>query len=95
MNTIPQNVDQRTEASGHAKVSSVAELVAFQAVIWPFATLTLQDWILLKGLWAIPDPQTLGDPTISGKMDYRGNEGSGFIKFNPTVPPPQKTASAP
>ena len=34
-------------------------------------SLTLQDWILLKGLWAIPDPQSLGDPTISGKMDNK------------------------
>ncbi|HYW80802.1 MAG TPA: flagellar basal body L-ring protein FlgH [Thermoguttaceae bacterium] len=34
-------------------------------------TLTLQDWILLKGWWAVPDPQTLGDPTVSGKMDNK------------------------
>jgi len=34
-------------------------------------SLTLQDWILLKGLSAVPDPQTLGDPTISGKMDNK------------------------
>ena len=33
--------------------------------------LILKDWILLKGLWAVPDPQTLGDPHISGKMDNK------------------------
>jgi hypothetical protein len=50
MNTISQNVDQRTEALGHTKVSSVAELVAFQAVIWPFATLTLTTLLFWIGI---------------------------------------------
>ncbi len=33
--------------------------------------LILKDWVLLKGLFAYPDPQTLGDPHISGKMDNK------------------------
>jgi flagellar L-ring protein precursor FlgH len=33
--------------------------------------LILKDWILLKGLAAIPDPQTLGDPHIRGEVDNK------------------------
>lgn len=33
--------------------------------------MVLKDWILLKGLWAIPDPQSLGDPTIGGAMSNK------------------------
>ena len=33
--------------------------------------LVLKDWILLKGLAAYPDPQSKGDPTISGKLDNK------------------------
>lgn len=34
-------------------------------------SMTLQDWILLRGLTAIPDPQSAGDPTIKGKMENK------------------------
>jgi len=34
-------------------------------------SMTLEDWILLRGLTAIPDPQSAGDPTISAKMDNK------------------------
>ncbi len=34
-------------------------------------SMTLEDWILLRGLTAIPDPQSGGDPTISGKMENK------------------------
>lgn len=33
--------------------------------------LKLKDWILLDGFSAIPDPQMLGDPTISGSVDNK------------------------
>ncbi len=33
--------------------------------------LTLRDWVLLKGLWAVPDPQTLGDPKIGGSANNK------------------------
>ncbi len=33
--------------------------------------LTLKDWVLLKRWAAIPDPQSLGDPTIAGAMENK------------------------
>lgn len=33
--------------------------------------LILTDWILLKGLHAYPDPQSLGDPHIKGQLDNK------------------------
>ena len=33
--------------------------------------LILKDWILLKGLFAYPDPQALGDPHIRGEVDNK------------------------
>jgi flagellar L-ring protein precursor FlgH len=35
------------------------------------AAWTLKDWILLKGLSLIPDPQSKGDPKISGEVEQR------------------------
>lgn len=35
------------------------------------ANLVLKDWILLKWLAVIPDPQSAGDPKISGKADNK------------------------
>ncbi|MCS7237764.1 MAG: flagellar basal body L-ring protein FlgH [Thermoguttaceae bacterium] len=35
------------------------------------AAWTLKDWILLKGLSLIPDPQSRGDPKISGEVEQR------------------------
>lgn len=34
-------------------------------------TLTLKDWVLLKGGDLIPSPQSNGDPTISGEVDNK------------------------
>jgi flagellar L-ring protein FlgH len=36
-----------------------------------YGSLTLKDWILLKGLSVIPDPQSLGDPKIRGEVDNK------------------------
>jgi flagellar L-ring protein precursor FlgH len=51
--------------------------------------LILKDWILLKGLAAIPDPQTLGEPHIRGEMDNKlraeaGMETRDSMKFRIT-----------
>lgn len=35
------------------------------------AAWTLKDWVLLKGLSLIPDPQSRGDPKISGQVEQR------------------------
>ncbi len=35
------------------------------------AAWTLKDWVLLKGLSLIPDPQSRGDPKISGTVEQR------------------------
>ena len=48
--------------------------------------LTLKDWIMLRGLSVIPDPQSLGDPTIGGKLDNKMRSEAGLetrdsIKF--------------
>jgi flagellar L-ring protein precursor FlgH len=40
--------------------------------------LILKDWILLKGLAAIPDPQTLGDPHIRGEVDNKMRSEAGL-----------------
>ncbi len=40
--------------------------------------LVLKDWILLDGLTAIPDPQSKGDPHISGEMENKMRSESGF-----------------
>jgi len=34
-------------------------------------SMTLEDWVLLRGLTLIPDPQTAGDPKVSAKMDNK------------------------
>jgi flagellar L-ring protein precursor FlgH len=36
-----------------------------------YGDLILKDWVLLKGLAAIPDPQSLGDPHIRGEVDNK------------------------
>ena len=36
-----------------------------------YGSLTLKDWILLKGLSVIPDPQSAGDPKIRGEVDNK------------------------
>ncbi len=40
--------------------------------------LILKDWILLKGLAAIPDPQSLGDPHIRGEIDNKMRSEAGL-----------------
>jgi flagellar L-ring protein precursor FlgH len=40
--------------------------------------LILKDWILLKGLAAVPDPQTLGDPHIRGEVDNKMRSEAGL-----------------
>lgn len=40
--------------------------------------LVLTDWVLLKGFAAIPDPQTLGDPRIAGKLDNKMRSEAGL-----------------
>lgn len=40
--------------------------------------LILKDWILLKGLAAIPDPQTLGEPHIRGEIDNKMRSEAGL-----------------
>ncbi len=40
--------------------------------------LILKDWILLDGLSAIPDPQSKGDPHISGAMENKMRSEAGF-----------------
>ena len=40
--------------------------------------LILKDWILLKGLAAIPDPQTLGEPHIRGEIDNKMRAEAGM-----------------
>ncbi len=44
--------------------------------------LVLTDWILLKGLHAFPDPQTLGDPRIAGKVDNKMRSEAGLDTRN-------------
>ena len=37
----------------------------------------MQDWVLLKGLSLIPDPQSAGDPKVTAKLDNKmKSEGS-------------------
>ena len=43
-----------------------------------YGDLILKDWILLKGLAAIPDPQTLGDPHIRGEVDNKMRSEAGL-----------------
>ena len=43
-----------------------------------YGDLILKDWILLKGLAAIPDPQTLGDPHIRGEVDNKLRSEAGL-----------------
>ncbi|OHB65925.1 MAG: hypothetical protein A2V70_03020 [Planctomycetes bacterium RBG_13_63_9] len=41
--------------------------------------LTLEDWILLKGLFhVVPSPQSSGDPKISGKLDNKMRSEAGL-----------------
>jgi len=40
--------------------------------------LTLKDWIIFKGLSVVPDPQSFGDPTISGKLDNKMRSEAGL-----------------
>jgi flagellar L-ring protein precursor FlgH len=40
--------------------------------------LTLKDWILMKGLAFVPDPQSAGDPKISGELDNKMRSEAGF-----------------
>ncbi len=42
------------------------------------AELVLKNWILLQGLKAIPDPQSAGDPKISGKLDNKLRSEAGL-----------------
>ena len=43
-----------------------------------YGDLILKDWILLKGLAAIPDPQTLGDPHIRGEVENKLRSEAGL-----------------
>jgi len=40
--------------------------------------LVLKDWVLLKGLSLIPDPQSLGDPRVTGKLDNKMRSEAGL-----------------
>jgi len=42
------------------------------------AELTLKDWIMLKGLSLVPDPQSAGDPKVSGKLDNKMRSEAGL-----------------
>jgi len=50
------------------------------------ASWSLKDWILFRGLALVPDPQSSGDPKISGQMEQRFRaegdfESRGAMKF--------------
>lgn len=42
------------------------------------AELTLKDWVMLKGLSLLPDPQSAGDPKIGGKLDNKMRSEAGL-----------------
>jgi flagellar L-ring protein precursor FlgH len=43
-----------------------------------YGDLILKDWVLLKGLAAVPDPQSLGEPHIRGEVDNKMRSEAGL-----------------